>query len=182
MATQASIEDDYQRLETSRVAGLVRKDLDAKDSLPIDTTEHKISLDMDETISMIPLSRNTHFFGREFELNQLVEAFSSPGNAAIIWGMGGIGKTQIALAFAYLHRRKYDVILWFRCETELQLLQSYSEVADGLNLVASSKQNQHDRCAAVLQWMRISRKWMNVTMFNESNLKVEVDKLMPCVI
>ncbi|CAE8586962.1 unnamed protein product [Polarella glacialis] len=64
--------------------------------------------------------RNEHFVGRETELGQLLNA-AMPGAALLvagIHGQGGIGKTELALEFAYRLNRR---ITWFvRAATNLK--------------------------------------------------------------
>lgn len=64
--------------------------------------------------SLIPLTSNPHFVGRTAELFALAEALKSPpimanvqtGQVAIV-GVGGIGKTQLALEFAHRFGRYF---------------------------------------------------------------------------
>jgi hypothetical protein len=54
------------------------------------------------------------FSGREAELGRLLERFKATPRAALVtaaalYGMGGIGKTQLARAFAHRHRDRYRV-------------------------------------------------------------------------
>jgi len=89
----------------------------------------------------IPYARNPVFTGREQLLAQL-EAALKPGKAVAlsqpqvqaISGLGGIGKTQIAIEYAYQHRQDYRVVLWSRADTFEALLSGYMEIAQLLNL------------------------------------------------
>jgi TPR repeat protein/DNA-binding CsgD family transcriptional regulator len=53
-----------------------------------------------------------------------------------IAGMGGIGKTQLALAFAYeaLDYKAYDVIFWIHSETEKNIVQCYRNLLETLEI------------------------------------------------
>jgi AAA+ ATPase superfamily predicted ATPase len=58
------------------------------------------------------------FFGRNTELqeiqSQLAEQWASGDLASLlIYGMAGIGKSEVALHFALEHMKDYDIILWF---------------------------------------------------------------------
>src|SRR3954451_12937234 len=64
----------------------------------------------------IPYPRNPFFTGQEAVLTQLANALKAGQAAALsqpqaISGLGGIGKTQIALEFAYRHRQEYEAVL-----------------------------------------------------------------------
>ncbi|RYE12870.1 MAG: hypothetical protein EOP45_22150, partial [Sphingobacteriaceae bacterium] len=58
-------------------------------------------------------------------------------------GMGGIGKTTLALQYAHkaLEKKEYDLIYWFVSETEFSLIQGYRHLLDQLNI---SNKNQND--------------------------------------
>ena len=68
---------------------------------------------------------NAHFTGRVALLNQLQAASQKrQPHIAItqaIAGMGGVGKTQLALAFAYRHQQAYDLIWWLNGSDTTQL-------------------------------------------------------------
>ncbi|GHO51358.1 hypothetical protein KSX_95210 [Ktedonospora formicarum] len=57
-------------------------------------------------------------------------------------GLGGIGKTQIAIAYAYLHRQDYHVILWVPADSLELLVSSYIHIAKPLKLPQKDEQDQ----------------------------------------
>lgn len=61
--------------------------------------------------------RNRQFVGREtalLHLDRILHDTSPDSNfrLAVLYGTGGVGKTQIALEYAYLSRFKYSAIFW----------------------------------------------------------------------
>jgi len=56
--------------------------------------------------------RNSHFIGRDKNLKKISAAFEHNGIVQII-GIGGIGKTQVALEYAYRLGEKYSSVIWF---------------------------------------------------------------------
>ena len=65
----------------------------------------------------VPYRRNPFFTGRENILNHLNAVLQNSKTAALtqaqaISGLGGIGKTQIAIEYAYRYRDQYKAILW----------------------------------------------------------------------
>jgi hypothetical protein len=63
-------------------------------------------------------SRNPNFPGREPELAALRQALTTEHSAALtaLSGLGGVGKTQLALEYSYRHEAGYAGIWWFRAE------------------------------------------------------------------
>ena len=57
-------------------------------------------------------------------------------------GLGGIGKTQIALEYAYQHRQDYQAVLWSRADTPEALVSGYVEIAQHLSLPQKDEQDQ----------------------------------------
>jgi hypothetical protein len=68
-------------------------------------------------IQMIPYCQNERFFGREAILDRLSEALDPARlpkrqRKFALYGLGGCGKTQIALEYVYRHYDQYENILW----------------------------------------------------------------------
>src|SRR5260370_11711361 len=51
-----------------------------------------------------------------------------------ISGLGGIGKTQLAVEYAYRFHQDYQVVLWARAESTEALVSSFMTLATGLKL------------------------------------------------
>lgn len=73
--------------------------------------------------SEIPF-RNPHFVGREAELQLLRDKLTAGETAVIrqppeaLYGLGGVGKTEIAAEYAHRHSSEYEVVWWIRADQE----------------------------------------------------------------
>lgn len=47
----------------------------------------------------------------------------------MVHGLGGMGKTQLAAAYAKRHRNNYSAVLWLNAQDETSLKQSFARVA-----------------------------------------------------
>ena len=104
----------------------------------------------------VPYLRNPYFTGRAAILAQIEAALASDTPAALsqaIAGLGGIGKTQTAIEYAYRHRDQYRAILWVRADTETSLVSGYHELAEVLGLPVKDARNINEVCAAVRSWL-----------------------------
>ena len=93
----------------------------------------------------IPEQRNPYFTGRENTLNALHEALSAGNTAALtqaVKGLGGVGKTQVALEYAYRYAGEYEGIWWLRAEQPVTLAQDYAALGPKLGLPATNDQPQ----------------------------------------
>ncbi|KAK5050886.1 hypothetical protein LTR84_003445 [Exophiala bonariae] len=88
----------------------------------------------------IPYPQNPHFCFRQKELDAIRSALDhDPGDIKFrtfaVWGMGGIGKPQLALAYAREREAKgVPVILWVNSETQIDIYQSFTNIAELLEL------------------------------------------------
>ncbi len=85
----------------------------------------------------MPYPRNGDFTGRSKELETLEKAIFSDvpaANGQAISGLGGIGKTQTAIEFAYRHRHRFRAVFWVRADTVTELENEYREIASLLGL------------------------------------------------
>ncbi|KFY29860.1 hypothetical protein V494_08419 [Pseudogymnoascus sp. VKM F-4513 (FW-928)] len=90
----------------------------------------------------VVLPRTKNFVGRSKELAQLTTDLES-GNKVVIAGLGGIGKSQIALEYCYEYRKKYPTsyVWWIDAVKTARIAQAYSDIAETLHLPISSKDN-----------------------------------------
>lgn len=99
-------------------------------------------------LTMIAKTRNENFYGREEELRKLDEFLGERGLANLrtytIYGRRGIGKTDIALEYAYRNPSHFDAIFWVQCQTSVSLRQSFTKMAMALNLPGADGNGEHN--------------------------------------
>jgi len=80
---------------------------------------------------IIKLPRENHYFtGRTKILNLIYENFKNGDSVArvqLLRGLGGVGKTSIALKYAYTHRDEYETVWWVNAENSDSVLLSYRQ-------------------------------------------------------
>ena len=102
-----------------------------------------------------PLLAHPNFTGRESILALLEGALASGAPAALlqaIIGLGGVGKTQTAVEYAYRHRDQYRAVLWVRADTETNLISGYRELAEVLDLPKKDARDS-EVVAGVRRWL-----------------------------
>jgi tetratricopeptide (TPR) repeat protein len=100
----------------------------------------------------VPLTRNRFFTGRKPILTQIYDALHNEGRAALS-GIGGVGKTQIAVEYAYQHKQNYEAVFWARADTREALISSFVAIAELLNLLEKDVREQDLIVRAVKQWL-----------------------------
>jgi tetratricopeptide (TPR) repeat protein len=113
----------------------------------------------------IPLLRNPNFTGRESLLAELRAALTSGQPAALtqaISGLGGVGKTQLAVEYAYRHAADYDVVWWVRAEEPATLAADYASLAGPLGLPQKEEPDQRVVVEAVRRWLGQNAGWLLV--------------------
>jgi tetratricopeptide (TPR) repeat protein len=110
--------------------------------------------------------RNPNFTGRRELLRQLAERVTSGTTAVLpsaLHGMGGIGKTQMAVEYIYGHLRDYDVVWWIPATHAAQIRIALTELAQQLNLPGAGEANT--AVPAVREALRVGRpyrRWLLV--------------------
>ncbi|HJY84694.1 MAG TPA: FxSxx-COOH system tetratricopeptide repeat protein [Candidatus Binatia bacterium] len=112
-----------------------------------------------EALWNIPYARNPFFTGREKVLEQLHAALTSNGTAALS-GLGGIGKTQTAIEYAYRHREDCKAVLWAKADSRDAILSGFVALAGSLNLPEKDAQDQNLAVAAVKRWLETNTEWL----------------------
>ncbi|MGB5055166.1 MAG: FxSxx-COOH system tetratricopeptide repeat protein, partial [Nitrospirales bacterium] len=107
----------------------------------------------------IPLERNPFFTGREETLQKIREALVSTGKAAFT-GLGGIGKTQTAVEYAFRYKDDYQHIFWIKAEFKETLTSDFAQLASLLNLPEKQVQDQQEIVKAVQRWLQRHDHWL----------------------
>jgi tetratricopeptide (TPR) repeat protein len=81
-------------------------------------------------------------------------------------GLGGVGKTQLAVEYAYRHQADYDLVWWVRGEQPTSLLGDYVALAAQPPLAAALRLSQDSSqamvMAAVRMWLEHHGRWLLV--------------------
>ncbi|HET8845600.1 MAG TPA: helix-turn-helix domain-containing protein, partial [Ktedonobacteraceae bacterium] len=130
----------------------------------------------------VPSPRNPFFTGREKSLKMLHASLSVGRMDALtqsyaLQGLGGVGKTQIALEYAYQHALEYSAIFWIGAETEEQIISSLLRIAEVLQLPEREDKDQQRVIAAAQRWLSTHSQWLLICD-NAENLDL-IDGFLP---
>jgi tetratricopeptide (TPR) repeat protein len=111
--TQQGIREIQQELKKGAVTGKIPKDLTGP----------------------IPVRKAKSVIGRETDLKKLIKLLAKEQQALLMNGMGGIGKTTLAAAFATQKREAYQHLAWLTLENGLEdALLTHPVLATNLQL------------------------------------------------
>jgi tetratricopeptide (TPR) repeat protein len=113
----------------------------------------------------VPYRRNPLFTGREDILKPLHDRLATTKTAALtqpqaISGLGGVGKTQTAIEYAYRYQNEYPIVLWVRADTRDTLITDFINIADLLHLPERNEQDQQTTITAVKRWLLNHTGWL----------------------
>lgn len=113
----------------------------------------------------IPHLRNPCFTGREELLHTLHTRLSVSQQIALtqphaLHGLGGVGKTQLALEYAYRYASQYQAIFWIEAETIEHILSSLLRIAEVLQLPERKEADQQRVTAAIRRWLSAQSGWL----------------------
>ncbi|GIJ48983.1 hypothetical protein Val02_58690 [Virgisporangium aliadipatigenens] len=127
-------------------AGLERRGADEedRDNMPSATSTARIADQLPQVWGDVP-PRNPNFTGRQILLDRLHADLRVARETAVLpqalHGMGGVGKSQVAIEYVHRHSREYDLIWWIPAEQPGQILASLTKLAQRLNLDVSPEAN-----------------------------------------
>jgi NB-ARC domain. len=118
----------------------------------------------------LPNSASGVFVGRESELTELRRLLAAEGEAAVtqvsgmraIHGLGGIGKSTLALHYAHTHRRTYTLVWWINAASTEQIVTGLASLTTRLCPQWAATVGVHERAAWAILWLQWHPGWLLV--------------------
>jgi hypothetical protein len=127
--------------------------------------------------------RNPHFTGRQDLLYNLREQLldSSETTALVphaLHGLGGVGKTQLAVEYVYRFAGEYDLIWWIPAEDSTQVRASFAELGAAMRLLDSPDVDR--TVGAVLDTLRTGRNYRHwLLIFDNADRPADLAPYLP---
>ncbi|NMA18739.1 MAG: tetratricopeptide repeat protein [Clostridiaceae bacterium] len=132
-------------------------------------------------LNNIPYTNNIHFTGRKEILlqidNSLKPGEKNPCSIALC-GMGGVGKTQIALAYALNNGYLYNTIWWINAENELTMLDSYKDLLMQKGIIKRDvTYEKDDILQSIWAWMSQNTNWLFI--YDNAERESDLSQYLP---
>jgi hypothetical protein len=124
--------------------------------------------------------RNPDFTGRESLLSALARSLEEASKASVLpqtlHGLGGVGKTQLALEYVYRSADQYDLVWWISAEQPPLVLASLEELGRRLGLPISEDKKQ---TAATVKDALASSPLRWLLVFDNADRPDDISDLVP---
>jgi hypothetical protein len=126
---------------------LVRAGVDAAEVALVGPARSSVGAAAAQAPFVVPFPRNGEFVGRDGDLARLHGSLSGAGPVGIrpagLTGMGGIGKTQLAVEYVYRHEEDYpDGVFWI--DAARPLLEGFARLATDHRLKWAENEQPRD--------------------------------------
>ncbi|HEV3062834.1 MAG TPA: FxSxx-COOH system tetratricopeptide repeat protein [Vicinamibacterales bacterium] len=126
-------------------------------------------------------TRNPAFTGRGEALTEMLDALrpvggTSAGRPVVLYGLGGVGKTQLALEFAHRFQAEYDLIWWVTADQPRFIDTSMSTLAEHFNLRSDSPRVVDGVLNALRRSERYSR---TLLIFDNADEPAQIKRFIP---
>jgi tetratricopeptide (TPR) repeat protein len=127
--------------------------------------------------------RNKNFTGREEILAQLRQGASTTVTAVLphaLQGMGGVGKTAVAIEYAHLYRSEYELVWWIPADQPALVRSSLAALAEPLGLQSATAAGIETAAAAVLNALRRGQPYTHwLLIFDNADQPEDLNKIIP---
>ena len=113
----------------------------------------------------VPYQQNPFFIGRDQVLEHLHTAFAGSKETIsirpqAISGLGGIGKTQIAIEYVYRYHEEYQAALWIQADSREGLVSGFMHIAALLDLPERNALDEARLIQVVRDWLNAHTEWL----------------------
>lgn len=128
--------------------------------------------------------RNKNFTGREALLQQLHRSISTVTAGVplpqALQGFGGVGKTQLAIEYAWRYRDSYQVVWWIAADQAFLIPSALAALAPHLGVPLAESAGVEDVADAVLEALRQGEPYKNwLLVFDNADQPESVRKYIP---
>jgi hypothetical protein len=126
-------------------------------------------------------ARNADFTGRGATLEKLRDNLAGGGVAVVVaqalYGLGGVGKTQLALEYAHRFMADYDLVWWVPSERSEEISLALAELARKLGLQVGD--NVAEAADAALEELRQDAKPHWLLIFDNADDPKQLEPYLP---
>ncbi|WFE60052.1 tetratricopeptide repeat protein [Micromonospora sp. WMMD712] len=119
---------------------------------------------MPARLTGLPRTAADPFVGRQADLDLLDQNLRRQGATVVtqaVFGLGGVGKSELALQYATRHADRHQLIWWASAETDEMLQESLADLARRLEPAHSLLGTTIvDAAGWALQWLQCHRDWL----------------------
>lgn len=114
--------------------------------------------------NLVHFPRNANFIDRPSYFNEIhnmlsEESMNAKANLVVIEGLGGIGKTQIAIEYAWRYNAEYDIVWCIRCEDPTTLESDLKSLCPFLGMMYEKYfDNRHAFMLEIIKRLSIGTK------------------------
>lgn len=126
----------------------------------------------------VPFRRNPYFTGYDEVIEDLHLRLSTEKDGVAIEkisGLGGIGKTQLMLEYAFRYREEYQEVIWLRADTQELLDEDLANAAKQLRVPEARKRqpNHQYLVTEAWQWFQKHLGWLLLLDNVEENVQLK---------
>jgi hypothetical protein len=127
--------------------------------------------------------RNKNFTGRDDILAQLRQGVSSAITAVLphaLQGMGGVGKTAVAIEYTHRYRAEYELVWWIPADQPALVRSSLAGLAEPLGLQWATAAGIEGAASAVLDALRRGEpfaRWLLI--FDNADQPEDLNEIIP---
>ena len=149
---------------------------------PLTSLAEEKSSDNKKPLDNLPHKRNPFFTGRGDVLKTLhnrlfKQDIAGKSSIEVITGLGGIGKTQAAVEYAYRFCTQYEYIFFINADSEEEISHSLEEISQCLQLLVPESRTWEEITNIVRIWLTSHKNWLLI-IDNAENIE-PIASLLP---